>query len=82
MSARVGLSKIFHNIINKISYQIVNKSNGAVFITSQMAKRFSPELQHVVIEGISPHTSQSESVQNDWWPEYLAKKNIFSIQVH
>ncbi|BBV30248.1 glycosyltransferase [Citrobacter werkmanii] len=77
MSARVGLSKIFHNIINKISYHIVNKSNGAVFITSQMAKRFSPELQHVVIEGILPHTSQSESVQNDWWPEYLAKKKYF-----
>lgn len=77
MSARDGVGKIFHNVINKISYHIVNQANGVVFITSQMAERFAPGLRHVVIEGISPHTSQSVCNQNDWWPEYLVKKKYF-----
>lgn len=77
MSERDGLRKIFHNVINKISYHIVNQANGAVFITSQMAERFAPGLRHVIIEGISPHTNQPGSNQNDWWPEDLVKKKYF-----
>ncbi|QLO42237.1 glycosyltransferase [Citrobacter freundii] len=77
MSARGGVSKVFHSFISKISYHIVNRSNGVVFITSQMAERFSPGLEHVVIEGILPHTSHPIGCQNDWWPEYLIKKRYF-----
>ena len=77
MSARSGLGRVFHNIINKISYYIVNRSDGAIFITSQMADRFKPELRHVIVEGISPYINHSVVFDNDELPKSLIKKEYY-----
>ena len=77
MSARSGLAKVFHNIINKASYYIVNKSDGVALITSQMAERFEPKLKHVVIEGITSPFNHSMGCHSDWWPEFLVRKKYF-----
>lgn len=77
MSARKGISKIFHNIINKLSYYIVNKSDGVSLITAQMAERFEPQLRHVIIEGITPPLDHSQECQSNWWPEILTRKKYF-----
>ncbi|HCC5837550.1 glycosyltransferase [Citrobacter farmeri] len=77
MSARSGLAKVFHNIINIASYYIVNKSDGVALITSQMAERFEPKLKHVVIEGITSPFNHSMGCHSDWWPEFLVRKKYF-----
>lgn len=74
MSERKGIGRKLHEWINKLSYFIVNRSDGAVFITEHMASRFSHCLPHTVIEGIA---LQDVNVDNDWWQEGLTKKEYF-----
>ncbi|MDI5836506.1 glycosyltransferase [Shewanella xiamenensis] len=77
MSERHGVSKVINKWINKISYFIVNRSNGAVFITEQMATRFSPSLPYTVIEGITAPQSNTVSDGEDWWYDGVEKKKYF-----
>lgn len=53
MVDRRGVSRILYACINKISYFIVNKSNGVSVITEQMKSKFHPKLNSVIIEGIA-----------------------------
>ncbi|OYQ70485.1 hypothetical protein B9T10_05805 [Wohlfahrtiimonas chitiniclastica] len=53
MSNKSGITKLFSNTINKLSYFITNRSNGVVFITEQMKNKFKKNLPYTVIEGIS-----------------------------
>lgn len=79
MSVRKGITKLVHNVISKISYYIVNKSNGAALITSHMSERFEPTLNYVVIEGISPPAkfTDFDKDSDDWWPDNLVKNQYF-----
>ncbi|WP_411689585.1 glycosyltransferase [Acinetobacter pseudolwoffii] len=53
MSSRTGILKILFNFISKFSYFIVNRLDGVIPITNDMASLFNTKLNKVVIEGIS-----------------------------
>lgn len=74
MSERTGVSKKIHEWINRLSYYIVNKSDGAVYITEHMASRFSDCLPYTVIEGIA---LPDVNMDNDWWQEGIEEKKYF-----
>lgn len=65
MMARVGLKKILYNFINRISYYIVNKSNGISVITEKMKSKFNEDLSSVVIEGIASENLMNECYSDD-----------------
>lgn len=77
MCERYGISKKIYNLINKLSYFIVNRSDGAVFITKQMATRFSPDLPYTVIEGITSPNPITVSDCINWWCEGVTKNKYF-----
>lgn len=74
MSERTGVGKKIHEWINRLSYYIVNRSNGVVYITEHMASRFSHSLPYTVIEGIA---LPDVNIDNDWWQEGIDKKQYF-----
>ncbi|MBD1573265.1 glycosyltransferase family 4 protein [Vibrio sp. S17_S38] len=68
MSERVGINAFFYRLVNRLSYSIVNKSSGISVITNAMVNRFSKNLNHVLIEGIS----SSERFYYNMGDEYLS----------
>ena len=52
MLERKGLRDKIYKMVNKISYYIVNRSDGVSVITDNMIERFSDKLKTVTIEGI------------------------------
>ncbi|MGY3961340.1 glycosyltransferase [Aeromonas popoffii] len=74
MSERKGIGKKIHEWINRLSYFIVNRSDGAVYITEHMASRFSHSLPYTVIEGIA---LPDVNIDNDWWQDEIANKQYF-----
>ncbi|MFC0229271.1 glycosyltransferase [Serratia aquatilis] len=52
MSVRHGLNKKLYTLLSKLSYYIVNRSNGISVITKEMSERFDTSVGTTIIEGI------------------------------